>query len=553
MYPSLVRRGFLLIGGGILLLGLVIGYAAFSLVETKRKVLAAAETQARALLRTVSAGVERSIAASAALERLLSEHLLATGRDLAAELAASPGREEMILRAAVIRHRLKGGLLLDPDLDVLVNAAPVAASPAALPALTPSPRLSPLVTGDLVRRARSAGLGEGGAVVVGFGENPFGTQAEFLVGLPLESGGYVLLRQDAEALRGLRERAGVQRLLEGSVSPGGVTYLLLEDRAGRVVAASDPARVGESLPPPEGGPDWRGTGAERVLEVSVPATWEGSEGGRLRVGLAAGPVEDVRRRGEESVLLFTGITVLVGAAGAAALLFLDRRRRREEEALEAELRAREQAVVLGRLSGAVAHEIRSPLNAIAMGAQRLMRQAAPEGETGKILGSIRREVDRLNRTVEEFLDLGRSRPLDLALVDAGALVEEVLEAEHPSAAREPPPAPMQVLADREELRKALANLVRNARAAAGEGAVVVAWRTDGARARFEVRDAGPGVSREDREKVFLHFFSRRSGGTGLGLAVARSVATRHGGDITVDDAPEGGAMFTLFLPAQGAR
>ena len=68
---------------------------------------------------------------------------------------------------------------------------------------------------------------------------------------------------------------------------------------------------------------------------------------------------------------------------------------------------------------------------------------------------------------------------------------------------------------------------------------------------IQVRDGGPGVPEGERERIFLHFVTQRAGGTGLGLAIARQVAERHGGDLSVSDAPEGGANFTLTLPREG--
>jgi signal transduction histidine kinase len=160
-------------------------------------------------------------------------------------------------------------------------------------------------------------------------------------------------------------------------------------------------------------------------------------------------------------------------------------------------------------------------------------------------------VGRLNTTVEEFLDLSRERPLQLADLSIPALVAEVVAAEAASAQVESGEGELSIRADREELRRALANLVRNARQAAGEAEVVVAWRGTGRGAVIEVRDGGPGVPEKDRERIFLHFVTHRAGGTGLGLAIARLVVERHGGELTVDDAPEGGARFTLVLPAGG--
>jgi signal transduction histidine kinase len=128
------------------------------------------------------------------------------------------------------------------------------------------------------------------------------------------------------------------------------------------------------------------------------------------------------------------------------------------------------------------------------------------------------------------------------------LVASVVESEAPDAEVVPPVADEPFPADRTEIRKAVANLVRNARAAAGEGPVIVTWRREGREMVMEIRDGGPGVRKEDRDRIFDHFFTGRPGGTGLGLAIVRSVVHRHGGRIVVDDAPEGGARFTLRIP-----
>ena len=555
-----VRRHLLLPGGIVLVLVLVFGYAAFSLVETERKALAAAEAEGRALLGAVSAGIERSLTSSRAIERLLAERLLEVGRDLGRRIAESPGREDWLVRDCAVRHRLKGVILLDAGFLSVATAGP----PRPPPAGRPHPRsplaaaLEPMAVANLVRRARAAGLGVRDPVEVGFGESPFGARVEFLVATSVEAtGGYLLLRQDAERLRAERRQAGVEQLLVDAAESEAIAYLMLQDRDGTVRAASDPERIGERLAPAAEHAAWRETGEGRVLDLALPVSWEGTPEGSLRVGLTVGPVEAVIRRGRESILLFTGVAVLLGAGGAVGLVLADRSRRRKEAALEKELGERERVAALGRLAAGVAHEIRSPLNAIGMGVQRLSRRGSTEVEDPEsvrtIAEAVRREVDRLNRTVEEFLSLGRTRPLEIEEVDLFDLLREAARAEAPDARIEAPAEAVTARADREEVRKAAANLLRNAVAASAGAPVVAACRADGEFVVLEVRDGGPGVPREDRDRVFEHFHTRRPGGTGLGLAIVRTVAERHGGTVSVDDAPEGGARFMLRLPRWEAR
>jgi two-component system nitrogen regulation sensor histidine kinase NtrY len=117
--------------------------------------------------------------------------------------------------------------------------------------------------------------------------------------------------------------------------------------------------------------------------------------------------------------------------------------------------------------------------------------------------------------------------------------------------------PAMVQIDAQMLRRALDNLVRNAVhavAAAGPeggGRVIVAARNEGDTAVIEVRDDGPGIEKESRERVFDPYFTTKSEGTGLGLAIVKKVVLEHGGSIDCVEAPEGGACFRIRLPIRG--
>jgi signal transduction histidine kinase len=111
------------------------------------------------------------------------------------------------------------------------------------------------------------------------------------------------------------------------------------------------------------------------------------------------------------------------------------------------------------------------------------------------------------------------------------------------------PAGLIAPGDRSQLRRALLNLVRNAMVAAGPGGrVVLAASPDGDGVRCEVRDSGPGVPSDLRQRIFDPFFTTREKGTGLGLAFVREIVRDHGGAVAVDQAPEGGARFHFQLP-----
>ena len=98
------------------------------------------------------------------------------------------------------------------------------------------------------------------------------------------------------------------------------------------------------------------------------------------------------------------------------------------------------------------------------------------------------------------------------------------------------------------MRRALLNLTRNAVAAARAGRVALGAAAQGDRVRIEVRDDGPGVPPELREKIFAPFFTTREKGTGLGLAFVREIVRDHGSEVDVRDAPGGGSVFSFDLP-----
>jgi signal transduction histidine kinase len=108
-----------------------------------------------------------------------------------------------------------------------------------------------------------------------------------------------------------------------------------------------------------------------------------------------------------------------------------------------------------------------------------------------------------------------------------------------------------LLADAARLKQALLNLLSNAAEVSPEGTrVEVAVARDGGGAEVTVRDHGPGVPPRDRRRIFEPFRSGRHGGTGLGLTIVERVAEAHGGSVEVEDAPGGGALFRLRIPAR---
>ncbi|HEX5038651.1 MAG TPA: HAMP domain-containing sensor histidine kinase [Candidatus Limnocylindria bacterium] len=220
------------------------------------------------------------------------------------------------------------------------------------------------------------------------------------------------------------------------------------------------------------------------------------------------------------------------------------------------------------LLATVGHELRTPLTAIRTSVGLLLDPGLEpsEDQRQQLLGTIGRSADRMQRLVTDLLDLARLRAgrieMQVETFDARALVEEAVAAIGPMAAArdqtirvELPDEPIQVTGDRRRLEQALLNLAANAQKFSPSGAeVVIRLAADGGAVRWTVTDHGPGISDEERARLFERFFVGTSdrqaagGGAGIGLPTALAVAQAHGGTIEVESALGEGSKFHLVLP-----
>jgi signal transduction histidine kinase len=236
-----------------------------------------------------------------------------------------------------------------------------------------------------------------------------------------------------------------------------------------------------------------------------------------------------------------------------------RRKRKDEigtlrdtlEEMRRALRARDEEREV--LLAGIAHEVRNPLGALDLFAGLLAEELAGKPEASHV-ARIRTELAALSKVVEEFLDYARARPPLREAVPLESLVAEVSDVAGPLAAHRLVSLSVDgegtARADREQLRRAVVNLVRNAveAAPAASEVEVVARAKDGA-AVIEVKDRGPGLTPGARASLFRPFFTTKEKGTGLGLALAKKVADAHGGALGLEDREGGGTVARLVLPA----
>jgi two-component system sensor histidine kinase BaeS len=222
----------------------------------------------------------------------------------------------------------------------------------------------------------------------------------------------------------------------------------------------------------------------------------------------------------------------------------------------------------------VSHELRTPLTAINGYAESLADGVVPPEQTARVGAIMLGESHRLSRLVGDLLDLARLDAqefrVDLSLIDVGTVVDSAAEVwagrcavEGVRFVAERQDGPLVATTDPARLRQVLDGLLENALRVTPSGApIVLATRLEQAAGGpiyvvTEVRDGGPGLSDEDlavafdRSVLYERYRGVRQVGTGLGLAIARGLVQRIGGQIEAGHSSEGGARFTVRLPAGG--
>ncbi|HUQ02511.1 MAG TPA: ATP-binding protein [Kofleriaceae bacterium] len=236
----------------------------------------------------------------------------------------------------------------------------------------------------------------------------------------------------------------------------------------------------------------------------------------------------------------------------------------ELRTLEETMRRAERLATVGQLAAGIAHEIRNPLASIS-GSVELLGQAPRVSDDDKALMAIVvREIERLDRLINELLEYANPRPRTLVRFDLLTILTEVVQVMKQDKARadttlmtELPPEPIMVTADPSQLRQVMWNLCRNAAEAAqgasGGGVVIVRAREDSIGATIEVEDNGPGIAAEHVSRIFDPFFTTKKRGTGLGLATSHAIVTEHGGSVDVRSEPGRGTRFVVRLPRPVAQ
>jgi signal transduction histidine kinase len=224
---------------------------------------------------------------------------------------------------------------------------------------------------------------------------------------------------------------------------------------------------------------------------------------------------------------------------------------------ESQLIRSEKLAALGQLAAGIAHEIRNPLTSINILIHSLRERLPSENSQQEDLKVIEEEIHRMNEIVDQFLRFAKPASPLLEKTDVLSIVEETLqllrlqiEKQRIVVEKEFQALPM-IQIDREQMKQVMLNLLLNAIQAMAEGGQLTLKgqnSKEGQWIHLSIEDSGMGISPEDIDKLFDPFFSTKEGGIGLGLSITHRIIDQHHGKIEVENAPEKGTIFTVWLP-----
>lgn len=298
------------------------------------------------------------------------------------------------------------------------------------------------------------------------------------------------------------------------------------------------------------------------IPIVIAASWFGLRGGLVvatSISLLVMPY--IYRTATDSshdlsgelveIFFYFAIAVLAGSLVDRELTI----RRKHEEA-QLQLERSQKMSMVGRMAAGVAHEIKNPLASIKGAVEILSDERTSASDKEEFSGIVSREIKRIDRTVREFLEFARPRETRLERLNLSEALRASLKQMEGQAARQgismrqDIDSDLFIEGDREKMHQVTLNLLLNAVEACPHGGVIDVRLKSASRGAVDlvVSDTGMGIAAADLEHVFEPFFTTKSSGTGLGLAVVKSIVDSHRGEITLTSTPGQGTTVRIMFP-----
>jgi len=230
----------------------------------------------------------------------------------------------------------------------------------------------------------------------------------------------------------------------------------------------------------------------------------------------------------------------------------------EQKKLEEEKKRKDKMTAMGELASGVAHEIRNPLNSIAIIAQRFKKEFKPEDnqdEYSSLLKILTTEINRVNNIIQQFLTFARPPKLFPAPNNMDKLIREIIMLKSGETREKNieltfnPNLNKDINFDYGLMKQVILNLVQNSiEVLEQDGKISIDTFSQNNESVIKVKDNGPGIPEDIIQKIFNLYFTTKKGGTGIGLSIVYQIITEHGGRIKVESSKEEGTIFTVFLP-----
>jgi signal transduction histidine kinase len=304
---------------------------------------------------------------------------------------------------------------------------------------------------------------------------------------------------------------------------------------------------------------------DKILDFSAPLFLDKKIVGIVRIGLDRSSMDKILTESKQNIFLFS-LFIVVIALLSMWLLYHDQNRHLAGIVeMERQLEKAERLSSLGQLAAGVAHEIRNPLNAISIAAQRLNRDFVPSDpqkaeDFNNISEIIKDEIRRLNGIIEEFLTFSKSRRLDFCKFSITELLQKIVNLMREEASlrgidietswkEQPALIPMDV----NKLQQAFINLIKNAMESITEsqGKIYITVRGEGKNyIVVKIQDSGCGMHEKEISKIFNPEYTTKEKGVGLGIPLAFEIIRGHGGDIQVVSRKNKGTTLDVILPRE---
>ena len=236
----------------------------------------------------------------------------------------------------------------------------------------------------------------------------------------------------------------------------------------------------------------------------------------------------------------------------------------QENQMQMELRRRDQAVASATLAAGVAHEIRNPLNAINIIAQRLEIEFIPQQdaeEYNSLVAIVRQEIARLNQIIKQFLEFSRPAPLNLTNTNANQYFQSLIDFIAKGFASKNIQiqsilninASIHIKIDQDKFRQVIINLCKNSIEAINEsnraenGLILINISQDERKILIKIEDNGVGISENDLAKIYNLYFTNKKQGSGLGLSLVHQIISEHNASIHCTSQPNVGTSFLISL------